>query len=277
MSQPDLDGPIEAWGLIFHGSGLYRVAHSRQEWACIADAIATADRRLNETVGTVIGPPPFVRGDATWCAFAVDTYRMLTAAGAYWHLRPGEEPFCAADEHVIRAYFGAPSVPPTTPAQTMLDASGWDTSFDPAYPVDPTSPVILANLAQDLGLLGGAGHRVGLWRATDDHGEFTDGFLVTVRPNDGPGWACPPLPPQGSGPDWCGAGGRDRRCADPRGGGRQRVARHPPHGHHRARGGAAAAGRPAAHAAADPCGRLPGRRPRPSLPTLDRLHTVHIG
>ena len=196
MSQPDLDGPIEAWGLIFHGSGLYRVAHSRQEWACIADAIATADRRLNETVGTVIGPPPFVRGDATWCAFAVDTYRMLTAAGAYWHLRPGEEPFCAADEHVIRAYFGAPWVPPTTPAQTMLDASGWDTWFDPAYPVDPTSPVILANLAQDLGLLGGAGHRVGLWRATDDHGEFTDGFLVTVRPNDGPGWACPPLPPQ---------------------------------------------------------------------------------
>jgi hypothetical protein len=121
---------------------------------------------------------------------------MLTAAGAYWHLRPGEEMVCAADEHIIRAYFGAPWVPPTQPPQTMLDASGWDTSFDPAYPVDPTSPLILVSVAQDLGLLGGPGHRVGLWRATDEHGEFTDGFLVTVRPHDKPGWACPRLPPQ---------------------------------------------------------------------------------
>jgi hypothetical protein len=196
MSQSNLDGPIDAWGLIFHGGGLYRVAHTRQDWACIADAIATADRRLDEAAGALIGPPPFVRGDQTWCSYAVDTYRTLTDAGAYWHLRPGEDLFCAADEHLIRAYFGAPWVPPTTGAHTMLDASGWDTSFDPAYPVDPTSPVILTSIARDLGLLGGPGHRVGLWRATDHKGDFTDAFLVTVRPHDGPGWASPPIPPE---------------------------------------------------------------------------------
>ena len=189
MSQPDLDGPIDRWGLIFHGSGLYRVAHTRHDWACIADAIATADARLADAADAVIGLPPFVRGDETWCTYAADTYQMLTAAGAYWHLRPGDDLFCAADEHLIRAYFAAPWVPPTTPPQTMLDASGWDTSFDPAYPVDPSTPVILVNVAQDLGLLGGPGHRVGLWRATDHTGDYIDGFTVTVRPWDQPGWA----------------------------------------------------------------------------------------
>jgi hypothetical protein len=189
MSQPDVDEPIDSWGLIFHGSGLYRVAHTRQDWACIADAIATADRRLADAAPAVLGQPPFVRGDATWCAHAVDTYQMLTAAGAYWHLRPGDEPDCAADEHLIRAYFAAPWVPPTDPPQTMLDASGWGTSFDPAYPVDPTSPIILASVAQDLGLLGGPDHRVSLWRATDHNGDYIDGFTVTVRASDRTGWA----------------------------------------------------------------------------------------
>ena len=193
MSQPNLDGPTDQWGLIFHGSGLYRVAHSRQDWACIADAIATADAHLAYAAGTVMGAPPFVRGDATWCAYAVDTYTMLSAAGAYWHLRPGDEVFCAADEHIIRAYFGAPWVPPTDPPQIMLDDSGWDTLFDPAYPVDPTSPSILASVAQDMGLLGGPGHRVGLWRATDHNGDYIDGFTVTVMPWDQPGWASPHL------------------------------------------------------------------------------------
>src|SRR4030095_16147815 len=89
MTDP-FDDPTGRWGLIFHGSGMYRRSHPRQEWAQISDAIRTADLLRAGTT----------RGDAAWCHLAADTYTRLHDAGAYAHLRPGDQPLRAAQQHL---------------------------------------------------------------------------------------------------------------------------------------------------------------------------------
>ena len=182
------------WGLIFHGSGLYRPGnHTRQEWAQIVDAVSTADGHQAWSDPTMQGPAP-TRGDPVWCRVAVDTYDTLHAAGAYWHPRPGDRPECFADEHIIRAWLDAPWVPPGQEPMTMLQATGLDVQFEPDRAPDPTSLIILVDHAQQVGVLGADGCRVGLWRWMEQ-GEFRDGYQVTVRPLGGPGWASPRIDP----------------------------------------------------------------------------------
>jgi len=69
MSDP-FERPTDQWGLIFYSSGLYRRAHTRQEWAQIADTIAAADQHvrgvLRRTTSVrpgrgIAGPPPLSR------------------------------------------------------------------------------------------------------------------------------------------------------------------------------------------------------------------------
>jgi hypothetical protein len=130
-----------------------------------------------------------MRGDAYWCHVAVDTYRMLDAAGAYWHMTPGERSECYADDDLIRAWLDAPWVPPGDEPQTMLQAGGLDVEFEAGRLPDPASMTILVGLAQDAGVFGIPQHRVNLWRYFGDGTMPAHTFTVTVRPPDGPGWA----------------------------------------------------------------------------------------
>ena len=177
MTDP-FDDPTGRWGLIFHGGGMYRRARSRPEWAQIADAIASADRLRADMVGS--------RGDEAWCQVAVDTYTRLHDAGAYAHLRPGDKPRWHADEHLVRAWLNAPVVPAGDEAATMLDAHGWQYTFDPAHPPDPADLTIMVDLAQDAGVVGALNHKVSLLRWVAGGVTRNDAFLVLLWPPDGP-------------------------------------------------------------------------------------------
>ena len=175
MTDP-YDGPTGRWGLIFHGSGLYRHAHTRQEWAQIVDAIRTADLLRSDGI----------RGDDAWCQTAVDTYTRLHDAGAYAHLRPGDAPRWHADEHLVRAWLGAPVVPASDESTTMLDAHGWQDTFDPQRAPDPADLTILVGVAQDAGVVGAPLHKVSLLRWVQDGVFRDDAFVVVLWPPDGP-------------------------------------------------------------------------------------------
>jgi hypothetical protein len=177
MTAP-FDDPTGHWGVIFHGTGMHRRARTRQEWAQIADAIATADLLRADAVGT--------RGDEAWCQIAVDTYSRLHDAGAYWHLRPGDQDLWHADEQLVRAWLDAPIVPAGDEPATILDANGWRSTFDPGHKPDPASLTILVDLAQDAGVAGAPRHRVTLLSWVERGITRNDTFLVLLWPPDGP-------------------------------------------------------------------------------------------
>ncbi|MDT5027810.1 MAG: hypothetical protein QOE61_4236, partial [Micromonosporaceae bacterium] len=128
-----------------------------------------------------------MRGDAAWCQMACDTYTMLRDAGAYWHMRPGSEPVCYADGHIIRAWLDAPWVPVGDQPQTMLHAHGLDLRFDPDRQPEAASVTMLISQAQDAGVFGIPDHRVNLWRYFGD-GTFPEHtYSLTARPPHGPG------------------------------------------------------------------------------------------
>jgi len=182
MTDP-FDDPTGRWGLIFHGSGMYRRSHTRQEWAQIADAIRTADLLRAGTT----------RGDAAWCEVAADTYTRLHDAGAYAHLSPGDQPRWHADEHLIRAWLGAPVVPAGDEPATMLDAHGWQYSFDSGRTPDPADLTILVDLAQEAGVVGAPRHKVSLLRWVDGGVTGDDSFLILLWPPDGPARGSSPV------------------------------------------------------------------------------------
>lgn len=179
MSDP-FSSPTDQWGLIFYSSGLYRRAHTRQEWAQIADAIAAADRHH----------PDGIRGGDAWCATAVNAFSMLRDVDAYAQLRTDEHPVWHADERLIRAWLGAPTIPADRPGQTVLHDYGWNHTLDPdRRSVDPADLTMLVDLAQDAGVVGEPQHKVSLLRWVRDGVFSDDSFLVLVwRPD------CPALP-----------------------------------------------------------------------------------
>ncbi|MDT5023736.1 MAG: hypothetical protein QOE61_162 [Micromonosporaceae bacterium] len=190
-----MTGDVDAtdrWGAIFHGSGTYVPQHSRRQWGRIDDAIRTADRAWTDqaTTDPARHTPPAVRGDDAWCRIAADTYDMLTASGAYWHL-DNDVAACAADEHLIRAWLDAPWVPPGDEPMTMAQAQGLDEEFAADHGIDPTSLHILVDLAQRAGVFGGPRHHISLLRWAENGNLLDDAFVVTVRPLDGPGTGSP--------------------------------------------------------------------------------------
>jgi hypothetical protein len=161
-----MTGDVDAtdrWGAIFHGSGMSVPQHTRPQRGRIDDAIRTADRAWTDqaTTDPARHTPPKVRGDDAWCRIAADTYDMLTASGAYWHL-DNDVAACAADEHLIRAWLDAPWVPPGDEPMTMAQAQGLDEEFAADRDIDPTSVHILVDLAQRAGVFGGPRHHIGL-------------------------------------------------------------------------------------------------------------------
>jgi hypothetical protein len=174
MSDP-FDGPADRWGLIFYNSGLYRRAHTRQVWAQIADAIAVADLRHRDGV----------RGDDAWCATAVDTLTRLRDADAYADLRADEQRVWHADERLVRAWLGAPSIPGDRRGETVLHDYGWNHTLDPSRVIDPADLSMLVDLAQDAGVVGAPLHKVSLLRWVQDAVFSDNSFLVLVwRPDD---------------------------------------------------------------------------------------------
>jgi hypothetical protein len=183
MSDP-FDSPADRWGLIFYGSGLYRRAHTRQEWAQIAEATRTADLVHHKGI----------RGDDAWCTIAVDTFTRLDHAGAYRDLEHGDTPRWHADEHLIRAWLGAPIIPAHARQDTILTASGWQHALHPRRRVDPADLTLLVDLAQDAGVVGEPQHEVSLLRWVRDGGFRDDSFLVLVWRPGGPALASGPVP-----------------------------------------------------------------------------------
>jgi hypothetical protein len=170
------DSPADRWGLIFYSTGLYRRAHTRQEWAHITHAIAAADRR--HTTG--------VRGDDSWCATAVEVYTQLRDADAYPDLRADGPPRWHADEQLIRGWLGAPTIPADGRRHTVLHDHGWNHTLDPNRVIDPADLTLLVDLAQDAGVVGEPFHKVSLLRWVQDGVFSDDSFLVVVWRPDGP-------------------------------------------------------------------------------------------
>jgi hypothetical protein len=183
MSDP-FDCPADRWGLIFYGSGLYRRAHTRQEWAQIAEAIRTADLAHHNGI----------RGDDAWCTIAVDTFTRLQDAGAYPELQPGDTPRWPADEHLIRSWLGAPIIPADARQDTILTASGWQHALHPRRRIDPADLTLLVDLAQDAGVVGEPQRKVSLLRWVQNGVFSDDSFLVLVWRPGGPALSSGPVP-----------------------------------------------------------------------------------
>ena len=175
MSDP-FDGPADRWGLIFYNSGLYRRAHTRQEWAQITHAITMADLRHRDGV----------RGGDAWCAAAVDVFTQLRDVDAYADLRADGPLHWHADERLIRAWLDAPSIPADGRRHTVLHDHGWNYTLDPSRAIDPADLTILVDLAQDAGVVGEPLHKVSLLRWVQDGVFSDDSFLVLVWRPDGP-------------------------------------------------------------------------------------------
>jgi hypothetical protein len=171
------DDPTEQWALIFYGDGWSGPTHTRPEWAQIAEAITTADARCAGTSR--------VRGDSHWCHLAVDAYTALGAADAYRHLHSFERRW-TVDEHLVRAWLGAPAFPLREGAATVLDADGWLATLDPTGKPDPAELTLLLDHAQTIGLVGAPHHKVSLLRCVNQGVIRNDAFIVVSWPPDGP-------------------------------------------------------------------------------------------
>jgi hypothetical protein len=182
MTDP-FDSPTGRWGLIFYGNGLYRRAHTRLEWAQIADAIAAADVRHGDSM----------RGGDAWCATAVDTFSMLRDVDAYAQLRSDDHPVWHADERLIRAWLGAPTIPVELPGETVLHEHGWHETLGRDRRVDLADLSMLVDLAQDAGVVGEPLHKVNLLRWVNDGAFSDDSFLVLVWRPDGPALPSAPV------------------------------------------------------------------------------------
>jgi hypothetical protein len=176
MTDP-FDTPTDRWGQIFYGSTMNRPAHTRQEWAQIADAIRAADQ--------IRAGGPGVRRDDAWCSVAVETYRRLNADSAYGHMLPEYTPRWHADADLIRAWLTTPvNVVDDQPA-TMLDAYGWP-MFDPARTPEPGDVSLLVDVAQAEGVVGAPRHKVSLLSWVENGVFRDDAFLVLAWRPDGP-------------------------------------------------------------------------------------------
>jgi hypothetical protein len=182
MSDPN-ERPTDKWGAIFYNSGLYRRAHTRQQWAQIADAIAAADQQTRDGI----------RGGDAWCTTAVDTFTMLRDIDAYAQLRTDNHPVWHADERLIRAWLNAPSIPADRPGRTVLHDYGFNHTLDPDRRVDPADLTMLVDLAEDAGVVGEPQHKVSLLRWVRDGLFSTDAFLVLVWRPDGPALPSDPV------------------------------------------------------------------------------------
>ena len=96
------------------------------------------------------------------------------------------QPRWHADEHLVRAWLGAPVVPASDESTTMLDAQGWQDTFDPQRAPDPADLTILVDVAQDAGVVGAPLHKVSLLRWVQDGVFRDDAFVVVLWPPDGP-------------------------------------------------------------------------------------------
>jgi hypothetical protein len=171
------EDPTDRWALVFYGDGWSRPTHTHREWAHIAHAMTTADTRCAETLG--------LRGDASWCAIAADTYTTLRAADTNQpHSDSGES--WVVDEHLVRTWLGSPVFPPGESAQTILDADGWLSAVDPVGRPDPADLTLLVDHVQHLGLVGAPHHKVSVLRWVDQRVIRNDAFFVLLWPPDGP-------------------------------------------------------------------------------------------
>jgi hypothetical protein len=184
MTDP-FDDPTGRWGLIFHGSGLYRPAHTRQEWAQLAHAIRAADRLSGDMAAR--------RGDHLWCQMAADTYAQLYDTDAYRQMRAGDEPRWHADKEIIRAWLDAPVVPAADAPATMLDAHGWQSAFSQEHPCDPAEVTIMVDLAQDAGVVGAPHHKLSVVRWVEHGVTRNDAFLILLWPPHGPARGSSPV------------------------------------------------------------------------------------
>jgi hypothetical protein len=184
MTDPS-DTPSGRWGHIFYGTGEYHPSHSRQEWKQIADAIRSADR-VHAAATLVVTDPAPVRGDDAWCQIAINMYTWLHSADAH-RQSPDDEPRCFADENLVRAWLDAPWVPPDAEAETVAQMTGYDVQFEQGRLPDPSTITMLVDTAQDAGVFGIPRHRINLWRFFGDGTLPPHTFILTVRPQDGPG------------------------------------------------------------------------------------------
>ena len=180
MTDP-FESPTARWGLIFHGSGMYRRTHTQQEWARIAFAIGGADLRY----------PGHARGGDAWCRIATVVYEGLQDVP----LRDGssEPTRWRANPHLIRAWLSAPVVPAGDEPRTTLDANGLADTFDGTHTPDPADLTLLVDLAQDLGVVGAPSHKATLLRTVENGVVRDDAFVVVLWPPHGPARTSTPV------------------------------------------------------------------------------------